>query len=92
MTEATTEHDIRTGSCSWRHPSQSDLESRGYSSVSKDSGAKPTTSTTTTVTVITSVTLVMGISTLLSGLTTVILPTMATDLEIPGNLLLWYDS
>lgn len=49
----------------------------------------PTTSKVTTAIVIASVTLITGISTLLSGLTTVILPTMAVDLDIPDNLLLW---
>ena len=49
-----------------------------------------TTSKATTAIVIASVTLITGISTLLSGLTTVTLPTMAVDLEIPDNLLLWY--
>jgi hypothetical protein len=34
--------------------------------------------------------LVTSISSLLNGLTTVILPTMAVDLDIPDNLLLWY--
>lgn len=48
-----------------------------------------TTSKSTTAIVISSVTLVTGISTLLNGLTTVILPTMAVDLDIPDNLLLW---
>jgi hypothetical protein len=47
------------------------------------------TSKGTTAIVIASVTLVTGISTLLNGLTTVILPTMAVDLDIPDNLLLW---
>jgi len=50
-----------------------------------------TTSKATTAIVIASVTLITGISTLLSGLTTVTLPTMANDLGIPDNLLLWYD-
>jgi len=49
-----------------------------------------TTSKATTAIVIASVTLITGISTLLSGLTTVTLPTMANDLDIPDNLLLWY--
>jgi hypothetical protein len=48
------------------------------------------TSKGTTAIVIASVTLVTGISSLLNGLTTVILPTMAVDLDIPDNLLLWY--
>lgn len=48
------------------------------------------TSKGTTAVVIASVTLVTGISSLLNGLTTVILPTMAADLEIPDNLILWY--
>lgn len=52
--------------------------------------APTTTSKATTAIVIASVTLITGISTLLSGLTTVTLPTMAVDLEIPDNLLLWY--
>jgi hypothetical protein len=50
-----------------------------------------TTSKATTAIVIASVTLITGISALLSGLTTVTLPTMANDLGIPDNLLLWYD-
>jgi len=49
-----------------------------------------TASKGTTAIVIASVTLVTGISSLLNGLTTVILPTMAVDLDIPDNLLLWY--
>ena len=48
------------------------------------------TSKGTTAVVIASVTLVTSISSLLNGLTTVILPTMAVDLDIPDNLLLWY--
>lgn len=47
-------------------------------------------SKTQTAAVISAVTLITGISTLLNGLTTVVLPTMAADLGIPDNLLLWY--
>jgi hypothetical protein len=51
---------------------------------------RTTASKATTAIVIASVTFITGISSLLSGLTTVTLPTMAVDLEIPDNLLLWY--
>ena len=48
------------------------------------------TSKATTAVVIASATLITRISMLLSGLNTVTLPTMAVDLKIPDNLLLWY--
>jgi hypothetical protein len=43
-----------------------------------------------TVIVISSVTVITGISSLLAGLVTVGLPTIARDLKIPTALLLWY--
>ncbi|KAK6432012.1 hypothetical protein LTR95_011823 [Oleoguttula sp. CCFEE 5521] len=49
-------------------------------------------SKTRTAAVYTSIVLTTGISALLSGLTTVILPTMAADLDIPQGLLLWPSS
>ena len=48
------------------------------------------TSKSRTAVVIASVTLITAISTLLNGVTTVALPTVATDLGIKENLLLWY--
>lgn len=50
------------------------------------------TSKSRTAIIITSVTLITGISTLLNGLTTVALPTMAAELGIPDSLLLWPSS
>ncbi|KAK5107135.1 hypothetical protein LTR62_001693 [Meristemomyces frigidus] len=47
------------------------------------------TSSSKTAVIITSVTLVTAISTLLNGLTTVALPTMARELSIPESLQLW---
>ncbi|KAK4574007.1 hypothetical protein LTR86_001768 [Recurvomyces mirabilis] len=47
------------------------------------------TSNSKTAVIITSVTLVTAISTLLNGLTTVALPTMARELSIPDSLQLW---
>jgi hypothetical protein len=44
----------------------------------------------TTAIIFASITGVTGISSLLSGLVTVILPTMAKDLDISKSLLLWY--
>jgi hypothetical protein len=43
-----------------------------------------------TVIVISSVTVITGISSLLAGLVTVGLPTIARDLSIPPGLVLWY--
>jgi hypothetical protein len=43
-----------------------------------------------TVIVISSVTVITGISSLLAGLVTVGLPTIAKDLSIPPGLVLWY--
>jgi hypothetical protein len=40
--------------------------------------------------VIASTTVITGISSLLAGIVTVALPTIAKDLQIPNNLLLWY--
>ncbi|WPH04306.1 Hypothetical protein R9X50_00719500 [Acrodontium crateriforme] len=54
-----------------------------------DSAATVVTSKTQTGFVIVSVTLITGISTLLNGLTTVALPTIAAELKIPHGLLLW---
>ena len=50
------------------------------------------TSKSRTTAIITSVTLITAISTLLNGLTTVALPTMAKELNIPRGLLLWPSS
>lgn len=47
------------------------------------------TSKSRTAVIIASVTLITAISTLLNGLTTVALPTMAKELNIPHGLLLW---
>lgn len=47
------------------------------------------TSKSRTAAVIASVTLITAISSLLNGLTTVALPTMAADLHIDDSLLLW---
>lgn len=47
------------------------------------------TSATQTAAIIISVTLITAISTLLNGLTTVALPTMADELNIPDSLILW---
>lgn len=47
------------------------------------------TSKSRTAVVIASVVLITAISTLLNGLTTVALPTMAKELDIPDSLLLW---
>ena len=46
----------------------------------------------TTAVVITSVTCITGISSLLAGLVVVGLPTIAKDLALDANLLLWYYS
>jgi len=43
----------------------------------------------TTIIIFTSITAVTGISSLLSGLVTVALPTIARDLDLPPSLLLW---
>ena len=37
-----------------------------------------------------SITCVTGISTLLSGIVTVVLPKMVEDLDVPRSLMLWY--
>ena len=50
------------------------------------------TSRSRTTVIIASVTLITAISTLLNGLTTVALPTMARELDIPDGLLLWPSS
>lgn len=50
------------------------------------------TSKSRTAVIIASVTLITAISTLLNGLTTVALPTMAAELGIPDSLLLWPSS
>ena len=50
------------------------------------------TSKSRTTVIIASVTLITAISTLLNGLTTVALPTMAKELDIPHGLLLWPSS
>jgi len=50
------------------------------------------TSAGRTTAIIASVTLITAISTLLNGLTTVALPTMAAELDIPDSLLLWPSS
>ena len=50
------------------------------------------TSKSRTTVIIASVTLITAISTLLNGLTTVALPTMAKELDIPQGLLLWPSS
>ena len=50
------------------------------------------TSNARTAAIIASVTLITAISTLLNGLTTVALPTMAKELNIPPGLLLWPSS
>ena len=50
------------------------------------------TSKTRTAAIITSVTLITGISSLVNGLTTVALPTIAAELGIPDSLLLWPSS
>lgn len=50
------------------------------------------TSKSRTAIIITCVTLITAISTLLNGLTTVALPTMAKELDIPEGLLLWPSS
>jgi hypothetical protein len=64
-----------------------EVHSSGVALREREAAATP--SKATTAIVIASVTLITGISTLLNGLTTVILPTMAVDLDIPDNLLLW---
>ncbi|KAK4548733.1 hypothetical protein LTR36_008506 [Oleoguttula mirabilis] len=50
------------------------------------------TSKSRTAVIIASVTLITAISTLLNGLTTVALPTIAAELDIPDSLLLWPSS
>ncbi|KAK5131170.1 hypothetical protein LTR08_001256 [Meristemomyces frigidus] len=50
------------------------------------------TSKSRTALIITSVTLITGISSLLNGLTTVALPSIAAEFEIPNSLLLWPNS
>jgi hypothetical protein len=83
---------VFTGSnrvASTRRPSTivNEVHSSGVTLREREVAATP--SKATTAIVIASVTLITGISTLLNGLTTVILPTMAVDLDIPDNLLLW---
>jgi hypothetical protein len=74
---------------STRRPSTIVNEARSGGVSLRELERTETTSKGTTAIVIASVTLVTGISSLLNGLTTVILPTMAVDLDIPDNLLLW---
>lgn len=45
-----------------------------------------------TVVVISSVTCITGISSLLAGVVTVCIPAMAKDVNLEGNLLLWYET
>lgn len=44
-----------------------------------------------TAIVITCVTFSTGITTFLAGVVTIAIPTMAVDLSLPDNLILWYD-
>lgn len=45
-----------------------------------------------TVVVISSVTCITGINSLLAGVVTVCIPAMAKDVNLEGNLLLWYET
>src|SRR3954465_15440099 len=58
--------------------------------VSDDVAAHADVSKGKTAVVIASVTCITGISSLLAGLVTIALPTIARDLELADNLLLWY--
>jgi hypothetical protein len=64
------------------HPPMAESIASGQEKVSKG----------TTAVVITSVTCITGISSLLTGLVVVGLPTIAKDLALDANLLLWYYS
>lgn len=63
-----------------------------YSLHSLERAADTATSKSKTAVIIASVTMITTISSLLSGLTTVALPTIAIELSIPQSLLLWPSS
>jgi len=86
-----------TRASSFRRPSTigstlSNVASHDEASLANLERVATITSKGRTAAVITSVTLITGISTLLNGLTTVALPTMARDLDIKDNVLLWYSN
>jgi len=89
--EAAAEISMRRPSTTYR-VSQSVDEAHNvpsYQTIGRTETSTTITSPTQTAAIITSVTLITAISTLLNGLTTVALPTMAAELNIPDSLILW---
>lgn len=70
---------------------QAQSQRHGSVSIAQNPENEDEVSKATTAVVIASVTCITGISTLLAGLVTVGLPTMAKDLSLDPSLLLWYD-